>query len=652
MKTCKHLEALKFTATNPNEATRHIYGCAQFGHCVLEQVADKEVFQVCGEACERFELKPKFCYFSCDTTPSGAAVLASMVASARRVGVTEDFHVFSTTAVAGAIWHDSDKANIEIKYHTFKVKLLRDQLAELDYDYFVWLDSDNYFVRHPGDLSNLIRGNRIWVLMESEATSPLCKYKEWWGCPIPKYAQLLTDYGVTSEKKYNTNGGMWIVRKEAIAEFAETYLKIHQDFLNLGYSTTHDETPLAVLGQHPAWVEDASLNTTPATAETWACDWQGVYTGRLPDGLPHDIEDWMTGEKRTANPAIVHAMRSKDAMAGKVKPATVPPKENKNGAGTILSKYFSKFGYKAVEESETAIAISDNINTASCGGCIALLNKMDAKGPDWCQLNTPEIFKGIDANAANRKVLGVPLNKMPGFKTVVLKFIDFAIAESKRLNGRNGKVVLITGVTRGLGLAMAKRFSELGDTVIGCGRSIEAIEGLQANFTGSRRFDVVDVTSDEQVAAWAALLASAHVYPDLIINNAGVINKPAKLQDISAEEFDSVLRTNLQGTVNILRHFTADVIVNFSSGWGKSGAADVTPYCASKYAIEGLTAAFAKELPEGKAVVAFNPGVIATAMLDVLGSKTNTTPESWSREAVPFLLGLTAKDNGKSLNLP
>lgn len=646
---CKNLGSRKGSG-----AGLAFHSCSRFGNCCLTSVPLKlesgEPFPAC-ESCPEFEAKPEFCYFSCDTTSNGPAMLATMVSSARRVGVRENFHVFTTAEVPGAIWHALDAVDIDLKYHIFKVKLLK-QLSDLDYDYFVWLDSDNYFVRHPGNLSNLIRNNRIWVLMESEATSPLCKHKEWWGCPIPDYVRLLTDYGVTAEKKYNTNGGMWIVRKEAVAEFVDAFLKIHEDFLRLGYLTTHDETPLAVLGQHPNWVEDASLNTSPATAETWACDWQGVYAKRIPDGLPHVVEDWMTGEKRTANPAIVHAMRSKEALAGKVESIAVSTKKIANGAGTILSKYFSKFGYKAVEESETAITISDNINTASCGGCIALLNKMDAKGPDWCQLNIVEIFKGIEANAANRKVLGTPLNKLPAFKSVVLKFIDFAIAESKRLNGRNGKVVLITGVTRGLGLAMAKRFSELGDTVIGCGRSIEAIEGLQANFTGSRRFDVVDVTSDEQVAAWAALLASAQVYPDLIINNAGAINKPAKLQDITAEEFDSVLRTNLQGTVNVLRHFTADVVVNFSSDLGKKGGDKLAPYCASKYAIEGLTAAFAKELPEGKAVVAFNPGVIATAMLDVLGGKTKTTPEIWSREAVPFLLGLTARDNGKSLNLP
>jgi NAD(P)-dependent dehydrogenase (short-subunit alcohol dehydrogenase family) len=57
------------------------------------------------------------------------------------------------------------------------------------------------------------------------------------------------------------------------------------------------------------------------------------------------------------------------------------------------------------------------------------------------------------------------------------------------------------------------------------------------------------------------------------------------------------------------------VIVNLSSGWGRSVSPEVAPYCATKWAIEGLTQAFAKELPEGLAAVALNPGVIDTDML-------------------------------------
>src|SRR5436309_3318193 len=57
------------------------------------------------------------------------------------------------------------------------------------------------------------------------------------------------------------------------------------------------------------------------------------------------------------------------------------------------------------------------------------------------------------------------------------------------------------------------------------------------------------------------------------------------------------------------------VIVNFSFAWGRSTAAEVAPYCASKWAIEGLTQALAQELPPGMAAVPLNPGIIDTDML-------------------------------------
>jgi NAD(P)-dependent dehydrogenase (short-subunit alcohol dehydrogenase family) len=97
------------------------------------------------------------------------------------------------------------------------------------------------------------------------------------------------------------------------------------------------------------------------------------------------------------------------------------------------------------------------------------------------------------------------------------------------------------------------------------------------------------------------------------------------------------------------------VIVNFSSGWGRSVDAEVAPYCASKWAIEGLTLALAQELPAGVAAVSLNPGIINTDMLQTAFGKSASgyiSPEDWALQAVPFLLALRASDNGKQLELP
>ena len=224
------------------------------------------------------------------------------------------------------------------------------------------------------------------------------------------------------------------------------------------------------------------------------------------------------------------------------------------------------------------------------------------------------------------------------------------------------KIILITGVTRGLGRAMTGEFIRLGHTVVGCGRSEKEIAQLQKQFQPPNDFAAVNVSSDEQVVAWAKRILKSHGAPDLLLNNAGVINRNARLWEINAREFSDVIDVNLKGVANVIRHFVPEmlkrrsgVIVNFSSGWGRSTAAEVAPYCATKWAIEGLTQALAQELPPGMAAVPLNPGIINTDMLRSCfdGSATNYPgPDEWAKIAVPFLLKLGASDNGKPLTVP
>ena len=224
------------------------------------------------------------------------------------------------------------------------------------------------------------------------------------------------------------------------------------------------------------------------------------------------------------------------------------------------------------------------------------------------------------------------------------------------------KRVVITGVSRGLGRAMAEEFIRLGHTVLGCARSAKSIAELRGRFDKPQDFDAVDVASDEKVKAWAKRLLKTPGPPDLLLNNAAIINKNAPLWEVSAEEFDQVIDVNLKGVVNVIRHFVpamiergSGVIVNFSSGWGRSTDAEVAPYCATKWAIEGLTQALSQELPSGMAAIPLNPGIINTDMLQsCFGSSASAYPtaEEWAKKAVPFLLGLGPKHNGQSLTAP
>ena len=206
---------------------------------------------------------------------------------------------------------------------------------------------------------------------------------------------------------------------------------------------------------------------------------------------------------------------------------------------------------------------------------------------------------------------------------------------------------------------MAEKFLELGHKVLGCGRSRDIIEQLRRTYRPPNDFAAVDVAFESQVEPWAARLLSSWGAPDLLINNAAIINQNAPLWQVPGEEFDRLMDVNVKGVANVIRHFVpamlarkSGVIINFSSGWGRTVAADVAPYCASKWAIEGLTQALAEELPRGMAAVPLDPGIIDTDMLrSCFGGSASRypAPKKWAEKAVPFMLSLNSRDNGKPL---
>ena len=222
--------------------------------------------------------------------------------------------------------------------------------------------------------------------------------------------------------------------------------------------------------------------------------------------------------------------------------------------------------------------------------------------------------------------------------------------------------IVVTGVSRGLGRAMLTGFARLGHTVVGCARSAAAIEKLRTNFPSPHRFDAIDVTQDWQVEHWAQSVLAEGGPPDLLINNAAIVNDNAPLWQVPADQFSNVVDVNIKGVFHVIRHFLPamvaaqrGIVVNLSSGWGRSTSPEVAPYCATKYAIEGLTLALAQELPTGMAAIPLNPGIIDTDMLrQCFGGEAGHYPtaEKWAEKAVPYLLQLGPGDNGQSLTAP
>jgi NAD(P)-dependent dehydrogenase (short-subunit alcohol dehydrogenase family) len=223
-------------------------------------------------------------------------------------------------------------------------------------------------------------------------------------------------------------------------------------------------------------------------------------------------------------------------------------------------------------------------------------------------------------------------------------------------------LVLITGISRGLGRAMAIGFAARGYRVAGCARTAEALAELTPLLGPDALLRAVDLTDEGAVSRFAIDVTAAAGTPDFLINSAAQINRPAPLWEIPAEDMASIFEVNVLGLTHVIRHFVpgmiarrSGIIVNFSSGWGRSTSSGVAPYCATKWAVEGLTAALAQDLPRGLAAVAFNPGVIDTDMLRTCFGEEAAhypDPDTWATTAVPFLAALTSADNGRPLTSP
>ncbi len=177
------------------------------------------------------------------------------------------------------------------------------------------------------------------------------------------------------------------------------------------------------------------------------------------------------------------------------------------------------------------------------------------------------------------------------------------------------KIALVTGGTRGIGLAVSLAFAGLGfDVFAAYSADEESAEKAREQGINAVRADV----SDE--GAVKALFARMGT-PDVLVNNAGVALF-RQIQDTTAAEWDRLFAVNVRGAFLCAREAAkgmisrkSGLIVNISSVWGEEGGSCESAYSASKAALIGFTKALAKELgPSGIRVNCVSPGVIDTRM--------------------------------------
>lgn len=192
----------------------------------------------------------------------------------------------------------------------------------------------------------------------------------------------------------------------------------------------------------------------------------------------------------------------------------------------------------------------------------------------------------------------------------------------KKLEGR---VVLVTGASRGIGAAIAKACSEEGArVVVNYARSADAASEVVRAIEekgGEAMLQRADVSDGEAVNAMVDAVLEKYGALDVLVNNAGVTHDNL-LAVMSDEEWDDVMRVNAGGVFRLCRAVARPMmarkrgrIVNVSSVAGTKGGKGQTNYAASKGAIEAFTRALAVELaPKGVTVNAVAPGVIVTEM--------------------------------------
>jgi len=185
-----------------------------------------------------------------------------------------------------------------------------------------------------------------------------------------------------------------------------------------------------------------------------------------------------------------------------------------------------------------------------------------------------------------------------------------------------GKIVLVTGATRGIGKAIAKRLKDEGAELVVTGRDERLLDAWRDE--GALAV-AADVTDNRQVENLVETIMERHGRIDVVVNNAGV-TQDGLLMRMSDDDWNKVIDTNLTGVFNICRVTIRPMlkqregrIVNISSVIGITGNPGQTNYAASKAGVIGFSKALAKEVASRNILVnVVAPGYIDTEMTQAL----------------------------------
>lgn len=218
---------------------------------------------------------------------------------------------------------------------------------------------------------------------------------------------------------------------------------------------------------------------------------------------------------------------------------------------------------------------------------------------------------------------------------------------------------VITGASRGIGAATARHLADLGAHVVLAARSDDAITALAASIvdSGGRATAIAtDVSNANSVKALISAAVSETGRIDLLLNNAGLIDPIARINDSDTDAWGHIVDVNLKGVYYGLRfalpHMVAQksgTIINISSGAATGALEGWSHYCATKAGVLSLTKVAHKEYSElGIRVMGLSPGTVATEMqVQIKASGINPVsqldpsvhiPAEWVAKTVAYLM--------------
>jgi len=184
------------------------------------------------------------------------------------------------------------------------------------------------------------------------------------------------------------------------------------------------------------------------------------------------------------------------------------------------------------------------------------------------------------------------------------------------------RTIVITGVGEGLGRTLAGLYANRGERVFGCDIGLEGLEELRRSHPGVATLRA-DVSRPEDVEALFAMVSAAGSAVDALVNNVGIAGPRANIEDVSIEDWNASIQTNLTGAFLCIKHALpgmkaqrSGAIVNISTGSVRTLPPARSPYITSKAALEGLTRAIAREVgPFNVRCNAVQPGLMDNARL-------------------------------------